>query len=268
VHQRPADVQVHDVRVVAEHVRRAEREPSEHGKPEQREREPLRAQRAAAVHRERGDDERCGQDDVLDTRERGEEREHEEQELAPARRPFECDDSCRNRRKCERIISTRCETDSSSSRPVARAGLDLVDRVDDVHPGRDLAEDGVLAVEPRAGIGGDDEELRAVRVRAGVRHRESAALDLVVVELVLELVAGAARAGAGRVAALDHEVRDHAVEDDGRRRSRRCGRASWKFSTVGWARHCVEELEAALLDRAVSFVNEVGARIIPVAGLS
>ena len=36
--------------------------------------------------------------------------------------------------------------------------------------------------------------------------------DLVVVELVLERVAGAARAGAGRVAALDHEVGDDAVE--------------------------------------------------------
>src|SRR5204863_1210160 len=34
----------------------------------------------------------------------------------------------------------------------------------------------------------------------------------VVVELVLEGIAGAARAGTGRVAALDHEVGDHAVE--------------------------------------------------------
>ena len=32
------------------------------------------------------------------------------------------------------------------------------------------------------------------------------------VELVGELVAGAAGAGAGRVAALDHEIGDHAVE--------------------------------------------------------
>ena len=100
------------------------------------------------------------------------------------------------------------------ARTVAGAGVELRDRVDDVHPGRDPPEDGVLAVEPGAGVGGDDEELRAVRVRAGVRHREHAALDLVLVLLVLELVAGAAGAGAGRVAALDHEVRDHAVEDD------------------------------------------------------
>ena len=47
----------------------------------------------------------------------------------------------------------------------------------------------------------------------GVGHRQRAADDLVVVELVLELVARAAGAGAGRVAALDHEVLDDPVED-------------------------------------------------------
>jgi hypothetical protein len=72
----------------------------------------------------------------------------------------------------------------------------------------------VLAVEPRRGLGGDDEELRPVRVRARVRHREGAALDLVLVELVLELVAGAAGAGALGAAALDHEIGDHAVEGE------------------------------------------------------
>src|SRR5947208_1171864 len=41
-----------------------------------------------------------------------------------------------------------------------------------------------------------------------------AALDLVVVELVLEAVTGSARAGPGWIAALDHEVRDDAMEDD------------------------------------------------------
>ena len=88
------------------------------------------------------------------------------------------------------------------------------DPVDDVLPRRDLPEHRVLAVEPRRRLGGDDEELRAVRVRPSVRHRERAALDLVLVELVLERVAGVACAGAERAAALDHEVRDHAVEDE------------------------------------------------------
>src|SRR5947209_12259444 len=99
-------------------------------------------------------------------------------------------------------------------RAIAPIGLERRDRVDDVHPVGDAAEHRVLAVEPWRRFGGDDEELAPVRVRAGVRHRECAAHDLVVVELVLELVAGPAAAGAGRVAALDHEVGDHAMEDD------------------------------------------------------
>ena len=103
--------------------------------------------------------------------------------------------------------------DDVVDRTIGAAGLHLFDRVHDVHPVGDAAEDRVLPVEPRARVGGDDEELAAVGVRAGVRHRERAALDRVVVELVLEGVAGAARAGAGRVAALDHEVGDHTVED-------------------------------------------------------
>ena len=96
------------------------------------------------------------------------------------------------------------------SRAVGRQALD---RVDDVHAAGHAAEHGVLAVEPRRGLGGDDEELRAVGVRPGVGHRQRAADDLVLVELVLERVAGAAGAGALRAAALDHEVADDPVED-------------------------------------------------------
>ena len=77
-------------------------------------------------------------------------------------------------------------------RAVPGAGGRALDGVDRLHPARDLAEHGVLAVEPRRRSGGDDEELRAVRVRAGVGHRQGAADDLVLVELVLERVAGAA----------------------------------------------------------------------------
>src|SRR5205823_3279945 len=58
----------------------------------------------------------------------------------------------------------------------------------------------------------DDEELAAVRVRSRVRHGERAADDLVVVDLVLERVAGPAGAGPERAAALDHEVAYDAVE--------------------------------------------------------
>ena len=61
-----------------------------------------------------------------------------------------------------------------------------------------------------------DEELRAVGARAGVRHREDAGAVVLErrVELVAELVARAAGAGAGGVAALGHEALDDAVERD------------------------------------------------------
>jgi hypothetical protein len=49
-------------------------------------------------------------------------------------------------------------------RAVAAVGLRRADALDDVLAAGDLAEDGVLAVEPRALVGGDDEELRAVGV--------------------------------------------------------------------------------------------------------
>src|SRR5215211_3384595 len=97
-------------------------------------------------------------------------------------------------------------------RAIGSIGLDRLDRVDCIHAVGDAAEYGVLAVEPRRLGGGDDEELRAVRVRPRVGHRERAADDLVLVDLVLELVAGAAGAGALRAAALDHEVADDAME--------------------------------------------------------
>src|SRR4051812_15735482 len=74
---------------------------------------------------------------------------------------------------------------------VAAVGLGARDPLDHVHAGRDLPEDRVLAVEPRRRVGGDDEELAAVRVRPRVRHRERAADGGVVVDLVLERVAGA-----------------------------------------------------------------------------
>src|ERR687897_1434057 len=86
--------------------------------------------------------------------------------------------------------------------------------VDHLHALDDLAEDGVLAVEPGCrGLG--DEELGPVGVGAGVGHGQVAgAVEAVgAADLVLELVAGAATAGPERVAALDHEVGDDPVED-------------------------------------------------------
>ena len=116
-------------------------------------------------------------------------------------------------RDCRDLSQLDAVDRDRGERCVAAVAREHRDLLGDVLAARHLPEDGVLAVEPRGRVGGDDEELAPVRVRAGVRHRERPALDLVVVELVLELVARAAGAGALRAAALDHEVGDDAVED-------------------------------------------------------
>src|SRR4029453_18465920 len=75
------------------------------------------------------------------------------------------------------------------------------------------AEAGRGPVEPGGRLGRNDEELGAVGVGPGVGHRQRPPDQLAVVDLVAEVVAGAAGAGALGAAALDHEVADHAVED-------------------------------------------------------
>src|SRR5262245_49802634 len=97
--------------------------------------------------------------------------------------------------------------------PALRArGLEGLEHV---HALDHLAEDGVLAVEPRGWDEGQ-EELAAIGAGGtGVGHREQAALAVpdVRAELARELVAGPAGAGAERATALRHEARDHAMED-------------------------------------------------------
>src|ERR1700761_5938341 len=80
------------------------------------------------------------------------------------------------------------------------------------------SEDSVLAVERWDGFFGD-EELGAIGAAAGgagagVCHGEEAGLieGEAGVDLVLEEVAGIAGTVAGAIAALDHELRDDAVE--------------------------------------------------------
>ena len=92
----------------------------------------------------------------------------------------------------------------------------LLDLVDNVHAGRHLAEDGVLAVERWRGRE-HDEELRIGGVRVGrTGHADRAAHEM---RLVGELgrqvgQVRAASAGAGRIAGLRHEAVDDAMEHD------------------------------------------------------
>ncbi len=59
-----------------------------------------------------------------------------------------------------------------------------------------------------------DEELAAVRIRTRVGHRQCPPSVLARHRLVGEAVAGPSAAGAGRIAALNHESFDNPVEDD------------------------------------------------------
>src|SRR5215813_6505099 len=90
----------------------------------------------------------------------------------------------------------------------------LLDVVHDVHARDDLAEDSVLAVEEVRGSEGDVELApRGVGILAP-RHGHHAAVVLLLVELRLHLVAGAARAVALGIAALHHEAGLHTMEGE------------------------------------------------------
>ncbi len=78
-----------------------------------------------------------------------------------------------------------------------------------------LAEDRMFAVKVRGWQVGD-KELAAIGVRSGICHGENARLFVFerAVDLVGKLITRAAGACASRVAALDHEIGDHAMKAD------------------------------------------------------
>src|SRR6185312_8402648 len=80
--------------------------------------------------------------------------------------------------------------------------------------GSALSEDGVVSIEPRRGHF-SDEELRAVGARTGVGHGQATGLIKFQIgrKFILEAVAGPAFAGTLGIAPLDHEIRDHAMEN-------------------------------------------------------
>ncbi|TFB00711.1 hypothetical protein CCMA1212_007152 [Trichoderma ghanense] len=115
-----------------------------------------------------------------------------------------------------RLQNPRLKNLDLLKRPVLRPRRHEPHPPHDAHAALDPPKDGVLPVEPGRGRE-RDEELRPVGVWPRVGHAEDARAGVLErrVDLVLELVAvdgGAAAAGARRVAALDHEVGDDAVE--------------------------------------------------------
>ncbi len=100
-------------------------------------------------------------------------------------------------------------------RSVLRVAGHLRNLLDDVIAFHHFTENRMPVVEMRSRRHGD-EELAAVGVRAGVRHRQDAGFRVLQrrMELIRELVARAAGARSLGASTLDHEVRNHAMEDD------------------------------------------------------
>src|SRR5215472_9109995 len=98
--------------------------------------------------------------------------------------------------------------------PIATAARSARDLGNDVLPYYSLPEDRVFVVEPGGGLLGD-EELRAVGRRTAVRHRHDPrpCVPQLRVKLVLEAIARTSSALSKGAAALDHEVRNDAMED-------------------------------------------------------
>src|SRR5215469_17760333 len=94
----------------------------------------------------------------------------------------------------------------------ARARIALFDRIDVLHSLGHLTDDGVLAVEEIRFVEADEELAVGGIGIVGARHSDGAAHEVRLTELRLELMPRAARAGAGGIAGLRHETRDHPME--------------------------------------------------------
>ena len=94
-------------------------------------------------------------------------------------------------------------------------GVAHADRVDHILALRGDTKDRVASIQVRSGHMGD-EKLAAVCSRTRICHGEDAGLVVheTGFDLVLEAVAWASTASAGWVAALDHELGNHAMEGD------------------------------------------------------
>jgi hypothetical protein len=98
-------------------------------------------------------------------------------------------------------------------RAIPGSGFCFADFVNDIHTLDHFPKDRVFGIEMVV-VDEVDEELTPSGIRAGVCHRDcTPGIPVVVRKLILDDVPGAAHAGAGRVAALDHKAINDPVED-------------------------------------------------------
>lgn len=91
----------------------------------------------------------------------------------------------------------------------------LFDGVYDVLTFDNLAENGMMTVQPRT-RNVSDEELRTIGVRTGVRHRQcaGAVVAKVGMEFVFKRITRSSRSISSRIPALDHKIANNAVENE------------------------------------------------------
>lgn len=116
------------------------------------------------------------------------------------------------------LANRRLEDRLGLNGTIHRTGLCLFNLFHNVVPGDDLTENGVVHVKPR-GFRGGDKKLAAVCSRAGICHRQkSGAVKFDIrVAFIFERPTPerlAAASGPGRIAALDHELRNNPVENN------------------------------------------------------
>lgn len=115
------------------------------------------------------------------------------------------------------LVDATAQYSHRLQRTIVLVAIDQTQSLHHLHAIVHAPKDRMLAIQPLRGRQ-RYEELRSVRVRARVGHRQNAGAAVLQIrmDLVGELLTvdtGAAATGAGRIAALDHEVADDAMED-------------------------------------------------------
>jgi hypothetical protein len=95
--------------------------------------------------------------------------------------------------------------------------IPLANIIDHIEAFHHFAEAGMVAIQVgRILAAVANEELGATRITAGMCHREHPPVVILIIpiQFAVDGIAGATSARPGRVTALDHEIRDHAMEGD------------------------------------------------------
>ena len=107
--------------------------------------------------------------------------------------------------------------DSHSLRGLSGLGTDRLNSLHHVQTLSDFSENNVLSIKPRGGDSAN-EELRSVGVGSRVGHGQNSSPVVLVDEVLIRKLSAVDRlatstGGVSEISTLEHELRDHAVEN-------------------------------------------------------